>query len=111
MEELINRIVKFRDKRDWKQFHSPENLAKSIVIEAAKLLENFQWDGDYNEENVKDELADVMNYCILLSDALGIDIIQNLNCKIDINEKSIRLRKQREQARNIWIYNFMGVNQ
>jgi len=43
MEELIKRITKFRDDRDWKQFHSPENLAKSIVIEAAELLENFQW--------------------------------------------------------------------
>lgn len=86
MDELIKRIIKFRDDRDWSQFHTPENLAKSIIIEAAELLENFQWNAQYNEDNVKDELADVMNYCVLLADQLGIDVIANMHRKIDANE-------------------------
>ncbi|MDA3847383.1 MAG: nucleotide pyrophosphohydrolase, partial [Vallitaleaceae bacterium] len=64
MEELIKRITTFRDDRDWKQFHTPENLAKSISIEAAELLEHFQWGQKYNQEDVEEELADVMTYCI-----------------------------------------------
>jgi len=93
MEDLIKRIKKFRDERDWAQFHSPENLAKSIVIEAAELLENFQWNGEYNEEHVKEELADVMNYCFLLADRLGIDAIENMHMKIDQNEKKYPVSK------------------
>lgn len=68
MEGLIKRIIKFREDRDWRQFHSPENLAKSISIEAAELLENFQWNGEYELDRVKEELADVMIYCILMAD-------------------------------------------
>lgn len=86
MDELLKRIKKFRDDRDWKQFHTPENLSKSIIIEAAELLENFQWDDTYDKENVMDEIADVMNYCLLLADTLDIDIIANMNRKMDINE-------------------------
>lgn len=93
MDELIKRIVKFRDDRDWKQFHSPENLSKSIVIEAAELLENFQWNSKFNEQNVREELADVMNYCILLADVLDIDIIEVMNDKITINEKKYPIEK------------------
>lgn len=93
MEELIKRIKKFRDDRDWEQFHSPENLAKSIVIEAAELLENFQWNSDFDEKNVKEELADVMNYCFLLADRLNIDIIENMHKKIDENEKKYPVLK------------------
>lgn len=93
MEELIKRIKKFRDDRDWEQFHSPENLAKSIVIEAAELLENFQWNSDYDEDNVKEELADVMNYCLLLADRLNIDVIENMHKKIDKNEKKYPVHK------------------
>lgn len=95
MEELIKRIKKFRDDRDWEQFHSPENLAKSIVIEAAELLENFQWNSDFNEQKVKEELADVMNYCLLLADQLNIDIIENMHRKIDENEKKYPVDKAR----------------
>lgn len=93
MQKLINRIKKFRDDRDWKQFHTPENLAKSIVIEAAELLENFQWNSEYDEENIKDELADVMNYCLLLADSLNIDVIENMHRKIDKNEKKYPIDK------------------
>lgn len=99
MEELIKRIKKFSAERDWAQFHSPENLAKSIVIEAAELLENFQWNGEYDEENVKEELADVMNYCFLLADRLGIDAIENMHMKIDQNEKKYPISKAKGNSK------------
>ena len=99
MEELIKRIKKFSAERDWAQFHSPENLAKSIVIEAAELLENFQWNGEYDEENVKEELADVMNYCFLLADRLGIDAIENMHMNIDQNEKKYPISKAKGNSK------------
>lgn len=76
MNELIEQIIKFNKERDWDQFHSPENLAKSISIEAGELLECFQWNNDYNINEVKEELADVINYCLLLSEKLDLDPIQ-----------------------------------
>jgi len=63
----------FVAERDWAQFHSPENLAKSISIEAAELLELFQWNSDADEQRLRDELADVLTYCILLADRIGAD--------------------------------------
>jgi len=74
MKNMIDEVIKFRDDRDWKQFHKPENLAKSIVLESAELLEHFQWDNSYELEEVKEELADVMAYCILMADVLKVDI-------------------------------------
>lgn len=67
-------ILKFIQERDWDKFHSPDNLAKSIVIESAELLECFQWGEDYNKEAVCDELADVVNYCIQLANKLDVDL-------------------------------------
>ena len=65
MKETMERIKKFRDDRDWQQFHTPSNLAKAISIESGELLEEFLWDNDnFNLQNVKEELADVMIYCI-----------------------------------------------
>lgn len=63
----------FVSEREWVQFHTPENLAKSISIEAAELLECFQWSDDATQEHVEDELADVLTYCLLLADRLGVD--------------------------------------
>jgi dCTP diphosphatase len=60
-------------EREWAQFHTPENLAKSISIEAAELLECFQWNVDADKESVEEELADVLTYCLLLADRLGLD--------------------------------------
>ena len=75
LQELSSKIEAFNKDRDWDQFHSPENLAKSISIEAAELLECFQWNGDnYSIESVKSELADVVNYCIQMADALSLDL-------------------------------------
>ena len=73
MEELINKIIKFNEERDWDQFHSPENLAKSISIEAGELLECFQWNNEFDISEVKEELADVINYCLLLADKLKLN--------------------------------------
>lgn len=71
---LIKALREFVAERDWQQFHTPENLAKSISIESAELLELFQWSDPSNIEEVKDELADVLTYCILLADKYDLDI-------------------------------------
>lgn len=74
MEELMKELIKFQGERDWKRYHTPENLAKSISIEAAELLEHFQWQKEYDKDEVVDELADVLNYCFLMADALDVDV-------------------------------------
>ena len=87
LELLKQRIDKFNKDRDWDQFHTPSNLSKSISIEASELLECFQWsDTNYDIEAVKEELADVMNYCIQMSLVLNIDIIDIINDKMDKTE-------------------------
>ena len=70
---LINALGEFVAERNWSQFHTPENLAKSISIESAELLECFQWNSEANTERVQEELADVLTYCHLLADRLGLD--------------------------------------
>lgn len=99
MDELIKKIINFRDERDWKQFHTPENLAKSISIEAGELLENFQWDNDYDKEAVLDELADILIYCILLSDTLNADIKEIINNKIEKNERKYPVEKSKGSSK------------
>ena len=76
MKEVKREIIKFNEERDWGQFHSPDNLAKSISIEAGELLECFQWNNDFDKQEVCEELADVVNYCILLADKLDVDLEQ-----------------------------------
>lgn len=93
MKELENKIVKFADDRDWLQFNTPENLAKSISIEAGELLECFQWNNNYNIEELKYEIADVMNYCILLCHQIGVDLKQIVLEKIDISAKKYPMEK------------------
>lgn len=87
MKDLIKRIEKFNSDREWGQFHSPENLAKSISIEAGELLECFQWDKHYDKENVVDELADVMMYALMLSNRIDVDIYEVIENKLKLNEK------------------------
>ena len=87
LDILKQRIDKFNKDRDWDQFHTPVNLAKSISIESAELLECFQWSNEeYNKEEVLEELADVMNYCIQMSLVLDVDIIDIINKKMDKTE-------------------------
>ena len=93
-KETIIRIRKFTEDRDWDQFHTPVNLAKSISIEAAELLECFQWSNDeFNKEAVLEELADVMNYCIQMSQVLDVDLIEIINKKMDTTEKKYPVDK------------------
>jgi len=94
LEELALRIKKFNEERDWDQFHTPSNLAKSISIEAGELLECFQWsDNDYNRDNVLEELADVTNYCLQLAQVLDVDIVDVVNKKMDLTEKKYPVEK------------------
>ena len=91
-QETIDRVLKFRDDRDWRQFHNPKDLAISLSLEAAELLEVFQWSGTDLEckekyDKVEEELADVMSYCILLADRYGMDLDEILTKKIQKNEE------------------------
>lgn len=93
-KQTINRIRKFTADRDWDQFHTPANLAKSISIEANELLECFQWsDKDYDLEHVKEELADVMVYCRNLLDKLDLDEDEIINMKMTMNEAKYPVEK------------------
>lgn len=92
-EQTIERIRKFTEDRDWDQFHSPENLAKSICIEAAELLECFQWDDKYDISQVKEELADVLVYCQNMVDKLDLDADEIVNEKMAQNERKYPVDK------------------
>ena len=80
-QETIDRIRRFTEDRDWDQFHTPANLAKSISIEADELLECYQWSDDADLEHVREELADVIVYCQNLLDKLGLDVDEIVNGK------------------------------
>ena len=95
-QETIDRIRKFTADRDWDQFHSPANLAKSIVIEAAELLECFQWsENDCDLQHVKEELADVIVYSQNLLDKLGFDADEIVNMKMTQNEAKYPVERAR----------------
>ncbi|MBR5931138.1 MAG: nucleotide pyrophosphohydrolase [Lachnospiraceae bacterium] len=97
--ETIERIRKFTEDRNWDQFHSPANLAKSISIEANELLECFQWDEEnYDIEHVKEELADVLVYCRNLLDKLDLDEDEIVNNKVEQNEKKYPVEKAKGRA-------------
>lgn len=99
--ELTKRIITFRDARDWKQFHKPKDLAVSLSLEASEVLEHFQWKSDKeieeyvktNKEHIADELADVLNYLLIMSHDLGIDIIEAEEKKITKNENKYPVEK------------------
>ncbi|MCR5226537.1 MAG: nucleotide pyrophosphohydrolase [Eubacterium sp.] len=93
-KETIERIRKFSNDRDWNQFHSPANLAKSISIESNELLECFQWDEDnFNIDRVKEELADVLVYCRNMLDVLELDEDEIVNTKMTKNEEKYPIDK------------------
>lgn len=85
MDELKSELIKFQKERDWKKFHTPENLAKSISIEAAELLEHFQWGKEYNIDEVSEELADILIYCMYMADSLDLDIKEIIYDKMKKN--------------------------
>ena len=97
-QETINEVLKFRDDRNWKQFHNPKDLAISISVEAAELLEVFQWSAeDVKCENridkIREELADVVNYCILMADACGLDLDEIVSEKVKLNNEKYPVEK------------------
>ena len=99
MKETMERIKKFRDDRDWQQFHTPSNLAKAISIESGELLEEFLWDNyNFNLQNVKEELADVMIYCIHMANALDVNIEDIINMKMDKNEMKYPVEKAKGKS-------------
>ena len=98
-QRTIDRIRKFSEDRDWDQFHSPANLAKSISIEANELLECFQWDDEnFDIEHVKEELADVLVYCCNMLDKLGLDEDEIVNAKMTRNEEKYPVEKAKGRA-------------
>ena len=97
-DETIQRVLKFRDARNWRQFHTPKDLAISMSLEAAELLELFQWSGTDLEclgkrEQLKEELADVLSYCILMADVCGFDLDEIMNEKVTKNEAKYPVEK------------------
>lgn len=89
-------LREFAAERNWDQFHAPENLAKSISIEAAELLECFQWNNDFKPERVQEELADVLTYCAILADKLGLDPTTIVLEKLEVT----RAKYPADKARN-----------
>lgn len=97
-DEVLEQLRKFVSVRDWKQFHTPENLAKSISIEAAELLELFQWNNDVDEESFKDELADVFTYCLLLADNFGLDPYELVIEKLEKTKEKYPVEKSKGKS-------------
>lgn len=96
---LREEILKFTEERDWDQFHSPENLAKSITIEAAELLECYQWNEEANLDHVKEELADVLIYCTQLAEKLQLDMEQIMWDKVKLNAKKYPVEKAKGNSK------------
>lgn len=99
MQKAIQEIIEFNKERDWDQFHSPENLAKSICIEAGELLECFQWNSDYDKEAVCEELADVVNYCIVMADSLQVDLEEIVLKKLEKNRQKYPVEKAKGNSK------------
>ena len=102
-DETLQRVLKFRDDRDWRQFHTAKDLAISMSLEAAELLEVFQWSGADLEcrdkmEQIREELADVLSYCILMADVCGLDLDEIMNEKVGKNEAKYPVEKARGSA-------------
>ena len=102
-DETIQRVLNFRDARDWRQFHTPKDLAVSMCLEAAEVLELLQWSGTDldcadKRDKLREELADVLSYCILMADVCGFDLDQIMNEKITQNEAKYPVEKARGSA-------------
>ena len=96
--EIIKALRAFVAEREWEQFHTPENLAKSISIEAAELLELFQWKNPEDSNQVKDELADVLTYCLLLADKYGLDPEEIVLSKLEKTKAKYPVDKSRGKS-------------
>ena len=103
-QDTINQVLKFRDDRNWKQFHNPKDLALSICLEAAELLEVFQWSGsdtvcEEKKDKIREELADVLNYCVLMADACDLDMDEIVQEKIKRNNQKYPVDKAKDSAK------------
>lgn len=103
-QETINQVLQFRDDRNWKQFHNPKDLALSITLEAAELLEVFQWSGsdtvcEAKKDKIREELADVLSYCILMADACGLDMDEIVQEKMVRNGEKYPVEKAKGSAK------------
>lgn len=96
--ETVRQLRAFTAERNWEQFHSPDNLAKSIAIEASELLECFQWSADADPARVQEELADVLTYCFLLADKLGVDPEQIVLDKLKVTAEKYPVEKARGRS-------------
>jgi len=94
-KSVLEQLREFVTERDWSQFHSSENLAKSVSIEAAELLELFQWDDEVDEARLRDEIADVLTYCYLLADKHGLDPDEIVLQKLEQTESKYPAEKAR----------------
>jgi len=98
IQETINEVLKFRDDREWKQFHNPKDLAISISLEAAELLEVFQWSAadvkcEKKGDKIKEELADVLIYCIMMADTCGLNLDEIVHEKLKRNGEKYPVEK------------------
>ena len=98
IDQTTELLRKFVAERDWEQFHTPENLAKSISIESAELLEQYQWNSDPDSEKVAKELADVLTYCLLLADKLGLDPLEIVESKLEETKAKYPVEKSRGKS-------------
>lgn len=98
LKKLTREVMAFTEERDWDQFHSPANLAKSIAIEAAELLECFQWNDDANPEAVEEELADVLNYCLQMAAKLNLDPAEIVRKKMKKNALKYPVEKSKGRS-------------
>lgn len=93
MKKIVEELKEFNRQMDWDQFHTPENLAKSISIEAGELLECFQWNNDYDFQDVCDELADVYSYVLMMAEAIDVDLDEIALAKLEKTKKKYPVEK------------------
>ena len=98
IRELMQEVMTFSEERDWDQFHSPVNLAKSIAIEAGELLECYQWSDEADSEAVEEELADVLNYCLQMAAKLNLDPAEIVRKKMKKNAEKYPVEKSRGRS-------------
>ena len=101
LQEVIDALIHFRNERDWEQFHNPKDLAMALSIESSELLEEFLWKKpeDANRHKVKEELADVFAYALLLSDNYGFDVKEMIMQKISTNAIKYPVNKSKGTAK------------
>lgn len=97
-KDIIDKIVQFRDERDWKKFHTPENLAKSLAIESGELLECFQWNSEYDKQEASEELADIIIYTILMAEIMNVDIEDIVKEKMKKNAEKYPVEKSKGKS-------------